>query len=55
MKGKRLAFTELVGALLVAATGSLTKSTGQTPGAPGVTYGGIKDKDPAWLRLDPSS
>jgi hypothetical protein len=53
MNGKRLALAALLAALLFAATGGPTTSTGQTQGAPGVTYGGMKDQYSAWLRLDP--
>jgi hypothetical protein len=53
MNGKRLALAILAAALLVAATGNLTNSTGQSQGAPGLTYGGLKDQYSAWLRLDP--
>jgi hypothetical protein len=54
MNGKRLALGAAMAALVVAVAGGLSNSTGQTQGAPGVTYGGVKDRDPAWLRLDPS-
>jgi hypothetical protein len=37
----------------VAAVGTPSSSTGQSQGPPGLTYGGLKDQDPAWLRLDP--
>ncbi len=53
MTGKRLALAALLAALLVVASGGQTNSTGQSPGAPGVTYGGVKDQYSAWLRLDP--
>jgi hypothetical protein len=54
MNGKRLALTAvLVAGLIVAATGGLSSSTGQTPEAPGLTYGGQKDDYSAWLRLVP--
>jgi hypothetical protein len=54
MNGKRLALAVLVGASIVAAVGGPSSSTGQTQDPPGVTYGGVKDQDPAWLRLDPA-
>jgi hypothetical protein len=53
MNGKRLALATLAAALLVAATGGLPDSTGQTQAAPGLTYGGMKDEYAAWLRLSP--
>ena len=54
MNGKRLSLGAAVAALVVAVAGGSSNSTGQMQGAPGVTYGGVKDRDPAWLRLDPS-
>jgi hypothetical protein len=53
MNGKRLALAALAGALLVAAAGGPTNSTGQTQDTPGLTYGGMKDQYAAWLRLAP--
>jgi hypothetical protein len=53
MNGKRLALAVLVVASIVVAVGGPSSSTGQMQDAPGVTYGGVKDQDPAWLRLDP--
>jgi hypothetical protein len=53
MNGKRLALAMLMVASIVAAVGGPSSSTGQTQDLPGVTYGGVKDQDPAWLRLDP--
>jgi hypothetical protein len=53
MNGKRLALVALAAALLVAAAGGPPNSTGQTQAAPGLTYGGLKDKYAAWLRLAP--
>jgi hypothetical protein len=52
MNGKRLALALLTVAAIVAAVGGPSSSTGQTQGPPGITYGGVKDQDPAWLRLD---
>jgi hypothetical protein len=52
MNGKRLALAVLMVAAIVAAVGGPSSSTGQTQDPPGVTYGGVKDQDPAWLRLD---
>ena len=43
----------LVVASIVVAVGGPSSSTGQMQDPPGVTYGGVKDQDPAWLRLDP--
>lgn len=54
MNGKRLAVGAVVAALAVALLGGPSDSTGQTQDGPGVTYGGVKDMDPAWLRLDAS-
>jgi hypothetical protein len=54
MNGKRLALAVLVVVLIVAAVGGPSSSTGQTQDPPGTTYGGVKDQDPAWLRLDPA-
>jgi hypothetical protein len=53
MNGKRLAVAALVVGLLVAAAGGSSSSTGQTQGAPGLTYGGMRDRLWVWLRLDP--
>jgi hypothetical protein len=53
MNGKRLAFTALLAAGVVAVPGGVTRSTGQTEGAPGLTYGGTKDRYAAWLRFAP--
>jgi hypothetical protein len=52
MNGKRLALATLVVALVVAAVGGATNSISQTQDAPGITYGGLKDRYAAWLRLD---
>jgi hypothetical protein len=52
MNGKRLAFATLVVAVVVAAAGGATNSISQTQDAPGISYGGLKDKYAAWLRLD---
>jgi hypothetical protein len=53
MNGKRLALAVLVVASLIAVVGVPSSSTGQTQDPPGVTFGGVKDQEPAWLRLDP--
>jgi hypothetical protein len=53
MNGKRLALAALACALLFAAAGGPTDSTGQTQDPPGLTYGGMKDRYAAWLRLAP--
>ena len=54
MKGKRLALAATAAALGVAVTAGPGTSTGQMEATTGVSYGGIKDREPAWLRLDPS-
>jgi hypothetical protein len=56
MVWKRLAFAVLVGSVGLAAFGGMSSSSGQeaqTP-APGVTYGGLRDFEEVWLRLDSS-
>ena len=56
MFGKRLALGVLVTGLGLAAVGGFSSSSGQegeTP-APGVSYGGVRDFDEVWLRLDGS-
>ena len=53
MFGKRLALVVVAVAVMVAVVGGTRASTGQTQGAPGITYGGLKDQYGAWLRLDP--
>jgi hypothetical protein len=53
MNGKRLVLVALAAALIVAAAGGAGSSTGQTQDQPGLTYGGLKDRYAAWLRLDP--
>jgi hypothetical protein len=40
-------------ALAATVVAGASDSTGQTQGAPGVTYGGLKDQYAAWLRVDP--
>jgi hypothetical protein len=54
MSGKRLGLAVLGAGLVIAVTGGLSSSTGQTQDAPGVTYGGLKDTYAAWLRLSPA-
>jgi hypothetical protein len=55
MYGKRLALGASVVALVVAASGALSNSAGQSQQpAPGLTYGGTRALDTVWLRLDPS-
>jgi hypothetical protein len=56
MYGKRLALGASVVALVVAVSGVLNNSAGQSvqPQAPGLTYGGTKHLDILWLRLHPS-
>jgi hypothetical protein len=51
--GKRLVLTTLLAGLVLAVVGGLSNSTGQTQETPGLTYGGLKDQYPAWLRLAP--
>jgi hypothetical protein len=53
MNGKRLALAALVAGVVVASAGGPSDSTGQTQDAPGLTYGGMKDRYATWLRLDP--
>lgn len=55
MNGKRLALGALVCALIIAAFGGPSSTTGQSSqvDAPGLTYGGKKDQYAAWLRLAP--
>jgi hypothetical protein len=56
MFGKRLALAALVTALGVAGFGGFNNSSGQSSQTdePGVTYGGVRDFEWVWLRLDPS-
>jgi hypothetical protein len=56
MVWKRLAFGVLVGSLGLAAFGGLSSSSGQSPEtpAPGASYGGLRDFEEVWLRLDSS-
>jgi hypothetical protein len=56
MAGKRLAAGVLVGSLGMAVFGGLSNSSAQPAQtqAPGVTYGGLRDFDEVWLRLDES-
>jgi hypothetical protein len=51
MNGKRLALVALAAALIVAVAGGSSSSPGQTQDPPGMTYGGLKDRYAAWLRL----
>ncbi len=53
---KRLALGVLVGSLGLAAFGGLSSSSGQLPEAPapGVSYGGMRDFETVWLRVDAS-
>lgn len=53
MTGKRLILAAVMAALGLAVIGGLSNSTGQTADQPGLTYGGLKDQYPAWLRLAP--
>ena len=56
MVGKRLALGVLVGGLGLAAVGGFSSSSGQSPEtpAPGVSYGGLRDFETVWLRVDES-
>src|SRR3954468_14629382 len=56
MVGKRLALGVLVGSLGLAAFGGFNSSSGQEaePPAPGVAYGGLRDYETVWLRVDDS-
>jgi hypothetical protein len=53
MNGKRLALVALGAALIAAAAVGPSGSTSQTQDPPGLTYGGLKDRYAAWLRLAP--
>ena len=53
MTGKRLGLATVMAAMGLAMVGGLSDSIGQTPDTPGLTYGGLKDQYPAWLRLAP--
>jgi hypothetical protein len=56
MFGKRLALAMLVATLAVAVFGGLNYSSGQSSGIqePGATYGGVRDLEWVWVRLDAS-
>ena len=54
MSRMRFAFAALMVALLVGVFGAPSSSTGQSEQSAGRTYGGLKDLEPVWLRLDPS-
>lgn len=55
MYGKRLVLGTSVVALVVAASGALSNSAGQSQEqAPGLNYGGTRAFDTLWLRLHPS-
>ena len=56
MFGKRLAVGVLVATFGVAGLGVFSNSYGQSPetAEPGVTYGGVRDFEWVWLRLDAS-
>jgi hypothetical protein len=53
MTGKQLTLAAVMAGLGLALIGGLSNSTGQTQGNAGISYGGLKDQFPAWLRLDP--
>ena len=54
MFGKRLALGMLVTGLGVAAFGGFSSSSGQSSDPPGVTYGGVRNIESVWVRLDES-
>lgn len=54
MIGRRLPIGVLVTTLAIAGFGSLNSSSGQAPETRGVTYGGLRNIESVWLRLDPS-
>jgi len=56
MFGKRLALGALLTSLGVAAFGGFSNSSGQSSqtGEPGLTYGGLRNVESVWLRLDQS-
>ena len=53
---KRLGIAALVSTLGVAALGGVNTSVGQAPGAdrPGSVYGGLRNMESVWIRLDES-
>jgi hypothetical protein len=55
-RGNRIALGALVAVLGIAALGGLNTSAGQSPQtrAPGVTYGGVRNVESVWVRLDES-
>ena len=56
MFGKRLVLGTVMAVVGVAAFGALNNSSGQSPGSQvaGVTYGGVRDFEWVWVRLDQS-
>jgi hypothetical protein len=54
MYGKRLALAALGSAVALAVLGGPSSSIGQSEQSPGRSYGGLKDFETVWLRLDPS-
>jgi len=51
-RAARVAIGVALAASTIAASGALNTSSGQSGSAPGVTYGGQKNADWVWLRLD---
>jgi hypothetical protein len=52
-RSKRFALIAVAAALVAVAASGPSDSTGQTQDPPGLTYGGLKDRYGAWLRLAP--
>jgi hypothetical protein len=51
---RRLPIGLLLTTLVIAGFGSLNSSSGQSPETRGVTYGGVRNMESVWLRLDSS-
>jgi hypothetical protein len=51
-RGARVGIGVAVTACAIAASGAVNTSSGQSGSGPGVTYGGQKNADWSWLRLD---
>ena len=51
---RRLPIGVLVTALAIAGFGTINSSSGQSRETHGVSYGGVRNIDSVWLRLDPS-
>jgi outer membrane lipoprotein SlyB len=54
MARTRLPIGVLVTALAISGFGTASSSSGQSPETRGVTYGGVRNVEPVWLRLDSS-